>query len=73
MHHDLNASNILLGLEQIYLIDFDKGQRVSSSGEASWKEVHLRRLRRSLDKLLEAGEGVDESWARLKDGYYKAD
>ena len=73
MHHDLNASNILLGLEQIYLIDFDKGQRVSSSGEASWKEVHLRRLRRSLDKLLEAGEGVDESWARLKDGYHKAD
>ena len=27
VHHDLNASNILLGPEQIYLIDFDKGGR----------------------------------------------
>ena len=73
MHHDLNASNILLGPEQIYLIDFDKGRQVSSAGEASWKEGNLRRLRRSLDKLLEAGGDIEDSWARLRAGYHKVE
>ena len=73
MHHDLNASNILLGPEQIYLIDFDKGRQVSSSGKAGWKEGNLRRLRRSLDKLREAGGDIEESWTRLTSGYHGGD
>ena len=73
MHHDLNASNILLGPEQIYLIDFDKGRQVSSSGQAGWKDGNLRRLRRSLDKLREAGGDIEESWGRLTSGYHGGD
>ena len=73
MHRDLNASNILIGPEQIYLIDFDKGRQVSCSREASWKKGNLQRLRRSLDKLFESDGGIENFWTQLRYGYQKSD
>ena len=68
-HYDLNASNILIGSDNIYLIDFDKGRRVTGSSDASWKEGNLQRLRRSLDKLVESDGSIEDFWARLRKGY----
>ena len=73
MHRDLNASNILIGPKQIYLIDFDKGRQVSCSREASWKKGNLQRLRRSLDKLFESDGGIENFWTQLRYGYQKSD
>jgi 3-deoxy-D-manno-octulosonic acid kinase len=47
-HADLNAHNILLQDESIFLIDFDKGSRRSAG---AWQQQNLDRLKRSLDKL----------------------
>ena len=69
IHNDLNASNILIGPDQIYLIDFDKGRRVTGSSDTIWKEINLRRLRRSLDKLFESDGSIEDFWARLGEGY----
>ena len=69
MHHDLNASNILLCPSGSYLIDFDKGHRVRRSKNAGWKTGSLRRLRRSLDKLCVSDAIIDNGWARLRQGY----
>ena len=69
MHHDLNASNILLGPKGPHLIDFDKSRRVGRSKSADWKMGNLRRLRRSLDKLSTSDAFLDAGWARLRQGY----
>lgn len=47
-HADLNAHNILLAGEQVYLVDFDRG-RLRAPG--SWQVANLARLQRSLGKL----------------------
>ncbi len=47
-HADLNAHNILLGSDQVHVIDFDKG-RLRMRG--SWRRHNLARLQRSLIKL----------------------
>jgi 3-deoxy-D-manno-octulosonic acid kinase len=47
-HADLNAHNILLCGDEVYLIDFDRGRRRSAG---LWKDSNLVRLRRSLEKL----------------------
>ena len=69
MHHDLNASNILLGPKGPHLIDFDKGHRVTGSRNADWIMGNLRRLRRSLDKLSTSEALLDAGWTRLRQGY----
>lgn len=54
-HADLNAHNVLVAPDGLYLIDFDRG-RLRAPGVA-WQQSNLRRLRRSLLKLGAAGEG----------------
>ena len=47
-HADLNAHNILLTPEQVYLIDFDRGELRSRGW---WADTTLVRLYRSLEKV----------------------
>ena len=48
-HADLNAHNVLIGPNGLWLVDFDRGRIRPSQGE--WCQANLRRLRRSLLKL----------------------
>lgn len=84
-HADLNAHNILLGVEgsqltaegskldtedSVYLIDFDKGE--IRSPKRRWQEENLARLRRSLDKLKGQSKVfyfADPEWEHLKEGW----
>ena len=70
MHHDLNASNILLCPSGSYLIDFDKGSFATASTNDSWKQTNLRRLHRSLEKI-SAGQDRDlgDYWKTLLSAY----
>jgi 3-deoxy-D-manno-octulosonic acid kinase len=47
-HADLNANNIMLAGDDVYLIDFDRG-RIRPRG--SWEQTVIARLKRSLEKL----------------------
>lgn len=70
-HADLNAHNILLGLSEVYLLDFDRG-RIRARG--SWENAVLARLRRSLQKI-GAQRGVTslaKEWSELSAGYRTA-
>lgn len=72
-HADLNAHNVLVGADRLYLIDFDRGEfRAESRG---WREANLERLRRSLLKLGAAERGgrfADDIWTPLVQAYEKA-
>lgn len=68
-HADLNAHNILLTPEQVYVIDFDRG---TLRKRGWWADTTLVRLYRSLEKvtLLAAPESfTDEDWHSLLAGY----
>jgi 3-deoxy-D-manno-octulosonic acid kinase len=68
-HADLNAHNILLTPEQVYVIDFDRGEL---RRRGWWADTTLVRLYRSLEKitLLAAPENfTDEDWHSLLAGY----
>jgi 3-deoxy-D-manno-octulosonic acid kinase len=68
-HADLNAHNILLTPEQVYIIDFDRGELRKRGW---WADTTLVRLYRSLEKitLLAAPESfTDEVWHSLLAGY----
>lgn len=54
-HADLNAHNVLVTADELYLIDFDRGQL--RGPRATWQQANLQRLRRSLIKLGAAAEG----------------
>ena len=54
-HADLNAHNILLDANAVWLIDFDRGQL--RAPERSWQLANLARLRRSLIKLGASRDG----------------
>lgn len=54
-HADLNAHNVLVTPQQLYLIDFDRG-RLRAPAE-DWQQANLQRLRRSLLKLGAASHG----------------
>lgn len=70
-HADLNAHNILVTPDRLFVIDFDRGQRRSSA--RAWQESNLQRLRRSLLKVGAGrdGEAVFEAqwWKPLMHGY----
>ena len=54
-HADLNAHNVLVTPDGLYLIDFDRGRlRIPA---AAWQQANLQRLRRSLLKLGAAAAG----------------
>ncbi|HJW07256.1 MAG TPA: 3-deoxy-D-manno-octulosonic acid kinase [Rhodanobacter sp.] len=54
-HADLNAHNVLVTPDGLYLIDFDRGRmRIPSP---AWQQANLQRLRRSLLKLGAAAGG----------------
>jgi 3-deoxy-D-manno-octulosonic acid kinase len=68
-HGDLNAHNVLLSEEAVYLIDFDRCQ-LRKSG--LWRDGNLVRLRRSLEKVtyaLPSDRFTESDWHGLLDGY----
>jgi 3-deoxy-D-manno-octulosonic acid kinase len=72
-HADLNAHNVLLSEDGVYLIDFDRCQ-LRKPG--LWRDANLVRLRRSLEKVTWAlpPERFSESdWYGLLDGYRSTD
>jgi 3-deoxy-D-manno-octulosonic acid kinase len=72
-HADLNARNILLGGEGVYVIDWDRGEQRRPA--ARWQRANLARLRRSLDKLaglLEPFHYRADDFDELLAGYYPA-
>ena len=54
-HADLNAHNVLVAPDDLYLIDFDRGQLRTPA--RAWQQANLLRLRRSLVKLGAASAG----------------
>ena len=54
-HADLNAHNVLVTSDELYLIDFDRGQLRTPAN--AWQQANLQRLRRSLLKLGAASQG----------------
>ncbi|MEE8495967.1 MAG: 3-deoxy-D-manno-octulosonic acid kinase [Xanthomonadales bacterium] len=67
VHADLNARNILVGSESsVYLIDFDRAQ--IRQGARNLFEANLRRLKRSLQKILGPGQ-LERGWQYLQRGY----
>lgn len=71
-HADLNASNILLADNgNVYLIDFDKGQLMSTD-QGAWKKGNLDRLLRSLQKYRRVDDQFQfsvDNWHCLLSGY----
>lgn len=61
-HADLNAHNVMVGENQLYLIDFDRGQIRAPAW--AWQQANLNRLRRSLLKLGAQGS-VDGSFEQM--------
>ncbi|HEY9110609.1 MAG TPA: 3-deoxy-D-manno-octulosonic acid kinase [Rhodanobacteraceae bacterium] len=70
-HADLNAHNILISGDQLWLIDFDRGE-IRATGTA-WKLANLARLKRSLLKVGACDHdeaALDrEVWTPLMRGY----
>lgn len=70
-HADLNAHNILVGGDQLWLIDFDRGE-IRATGTA-WKLANLARLKRSLLKVGACDHDESaldrEVWMPLMRGY----
>ncbi len=70
VHADLNARNILIGSENsVYLIDFDRAQ--IRPGARNLFEANLKRLQRSLRKILDPGQ-LEQGWKYLQRGYKEA-
>ncbi|MBL4940164.1 MAG: 3-deoxy-D-manno-octulosonic acid kinase [Colwellia sp.] len=71
-HHDLNAHNILVNEQQdVYLIDFDRGE-IRASNQASWQQANMARLQRSFLKELKQLPKFHwhmENWRLLIEGY----
>ena len=67
VHADLNARNILVGSKNtVYLIDFDRAQ--IRPGARNLFEANLKRLQRSLRKILGPGQ-LEQDWKYLQRGY----
>jgi len=68
-HADLNAHNVLLSEESVYLVDFDRCQL---RRPGLWRDDNLVRLRRSLEKVtwgMPAERFGESDWHGLLDGY----
>lgn len=73
-HADLNAHNILLDAQRVWLLDFDRGSLRTPA--RSWQLATLARLRRSLLKLGAARDGEPRFdatvWGPLMAAYERA-
>jgi 3-deoxy-D-manno-octulosonic acid kinase len=72
-HADLNAHNILLGVDaEVWVLDFDRGVQTQ---RGAWEQQVLVRLHRSLCKVLRAAgrELAAQDWRLLLDAYAAAD
>ena len=69
VHADLNARNILVGGERIYLIDFDRA-RIAPGRHSAFRR-NLARLRRSLEKFRPPSKdpALEGDWKALLGGY----
>lgn len=68
-HADLNAHNVLLSEDAVYLVDFD---RCRLRRDGMWRDTNLVRLRRSLEKVtygVPADRFAEADWQALLDGY----
>jgi 3-deoxy-D-manno-octulosonic acid kinase len=68
-HADLNAHNILLRDQEIFLIDFDKAEQRPAG---KWQQANLQRLLRSLSKLANQHPCFafnDQDWQQLLEAY----
>ena len=75
-HHDLNSHNILLDdKEQVFLIDFDRGELRTNPVNTNWKQANIARLQRSflkeLNKLAQF-YFTEANWQALIQGYQDA-
>lgn len=69
-HSDLNAGNVLLSEDSVYLIDFDRGRFRSSGFGVDWRQANLTRLKRSLDKLSVGAQfNLERAWELFYCGY----
>jgi 3-deoxy-D-manno-octulosonic acid kinase len=68
-HADLNARNILVEADRVFLIDFDRARMGAIRVAAA--ERNMQRLRRSLSKLWPEGSehSLADCWRALMDGY----
>ncbi len=68
-HADLNVHNLLIHGDDIYLIDFDKGDIKHT--QKNWPQANLARLKRSIEK--ETQQSCDSEltahWQALLDGH----
>ncbi len=76
-HHDLNSHNILLDdKEQVFLIDFDRGELRTNPVNTQWKQENMARLQRSflkeLNKLAQF-YFTEQNWQALMRGYQGLD
>lgn len=71
-HADLNAHNILVTRERVWLIDFDRGELRGAA--AHWQQANLARLLRSLHKVLGDDSATIEHklWQPLMAAYERA-
>lgn len=70
-HADLNAHNIQLADEQVWLIDFDRAEFRDPS--PAWQQQNLQRLWRSVCKLSGGEEHApQQAWAQLINAYEQA-
>jgi len=71
-HHDLNAHNILIdNNENVFLIDFDRGE-IKTSNPVSWQQANMARLQRSFLKELKQLPNFHwqaRDWQLLLKGY----
>lgn len=70
-HADLNANNILITSQQIYLIDFDHSKQCKR--RKMWQKANMKRLKRSIDKLTHSNhiEANNRNWQSLLKSYQK--
>jgi len=68
-HADLNVHNLLINNDDVYLIDFDKGE--IKNNHKAWPQANLARLKRSIEK--QSGQSCDralkEHWQALLDSH----
>jgi 3-deoxy-D-manno-octulosonic acid kinase len=71
-HADLNARNVLLSEDNVYLVDFD---RCELRRAGMWRDANLVRLRRSLEKVtygLPVDRFSEADWHGLLNGYWQS-